>query len=99
MQGELDGVAVSLFDYTYVTGSGKSRHDHHQTVVGLSLPTLTLPPFVLMPENLFHKVVSALGWHDIDFPEAPNFSKRFLLRGAQEHAIRAAFNPGVLELL
>jgi len=35
--------------------------------------------------------------HDIDFPEAPNFSKRFLLRGAQEHAIRAAFNPGVLD--
>jgi len=97
MQGDLDGVAVSLFDYTYVTGSGKSRRDHHQTVVGLSLPTLTLPPFVLMPENIFHKVLSALGWHDIDFAEAPNFSKRFLLRGAQEHAIRAAFNPGVLD--
>jgi hypothetical protein len=96
MQGELDGVTVSLFDYTYVTGSGKSRSDHHQTVVGLSLPALSLPAFVLKPENIFHKVGSAFGFQDIDFPEAPNFSKRFLLRRAQEHAIRAAFKPIVL---
>jgi hypothetical protein len=97
MQGEIDGLTVSIFDYTYVTGSGKTRSEHRQTVVGLSLPALALPPFILRPENLFHKVASALGWHDIDFPEAPSFSKRFLLRGAQEHAIRAAFNPGVLD--
>jgi hypothetical protein len=97
MKGEIDGLTVSLFDYTYVTGSGKSRCEHRQTVVGLSLPTVSLPPFILMPENIFYRIASALGWHDIDFPEAPNFSKRFLLRGAQEHAIRAAFNPGVLD--
>ena len=42
-------------------------------------------------------IVSTPHLHDIDFPEAPNFSKRFLLRGAQEHAIRAAFNPAVLD--
>jgi len=97
MQGDLDGVAVSLFDYTYVTGSGKTSHNHHQTVVGLSLPTLALPAFVLKPENIFHKVGSAFGMQDIDLPEAPDFSKRFLLRGAREHAIRAAFIPGVLD--
>jgi hypothetical protein len=97
MKGEIDGLTVSLFDYTYVTGHRKSRRDHRQTVVGLSLPTLSLPPFLLMPENIVYRIASALGWHDIDFPEAPNFSKRFLLRGAQEHAIRAAFNPGVLD--
>jgi hypothetical protein len=97
MQGEIDRMTVSLFDYTYVTGSGKSRTNHHQTVVGLSLPTLALPAFVLKPENIFHKVGSAFGMQDIDLPEAPDFSKRFLLRGAREHAIRAAFNPGVLD--
>jgi hypothetical protein len=97
MKGEIDGLTVSLFDYTYVTGSGKSRREHRQTVVGLSLPTSSLPPFLLKPENVFYRIASALGWHDIDFPEAPNFSKHFLLRGAQEHAIRAAFNPGVLD--
>jgi hypothetical protein len=96
MQGELGGVAGSLFDYTYVTGSGKTRSEHHQTVVILSLPTLSLPAFVLKPENVLHKVGSAFGMQDIDFPQAPNFSKRFLLRGAQEHAVRAAFKPSVL---
>ena len=96
MQGELDGMTVSLFDYSYATGSGKSRHDYHQTVVGLSLPTLRLPAFVIKPENIFHKIGSAFGMQDIDFPEAPNFSKRFLLRGVREHAIRAAFKPSVL---
>jgi len=96
MQGEMDGVTVSLFDYTYVTGSGKSSQKHRQTVVCLSLPTLALPHFVLRPENVFHKIGGVFGFHDIDFPEAPNFSKRFLLRGAEEHAVRAVFNPGVL---
>jgi hypothetical protein len=99
MQGEMDGMAVSVFDYSYVTGSGKTRRDHRQTVVSLSLPRLALPHFILRPENLFHKVASAFGWHDIDFAEAPNFSKRYLLRGAQEHSVRAAFNPGVLDFL
>ena len=97
MRGELDGVAISLFDYWYSTGGGRFSHVYDQTVVILSLPTLSLPAFVLKPENIFHKAGSAFGMQDIDFPEAPNFSKRFLLRGAREHAIRAAFNRGVLD--
>ena len=97
MQGELDGVAISLFDYWYSTGGGRFSHVYDQTVVILSLPTLSLPAFVLKPENIFHKAGSAFGMQDIDFPEAPNFSKRSLLRGAQAQAIRAAFNPGVLD--
>jgi hypothetical protein len=97
MRGELDGVAISLFDYWYSTGGGRFSHVYDQTVVILSLPTLSLPAFVLKPENIFHKAGSAFGMQDIDFPEAPDFSKRFLLRGAQEHAIRAAFNRDVLD--
>ena len=96
MRGEIDGVAVHLFDYSYVTGHGKSRRTHRQTVVGLSLPTLALPAFELRPENIFHKIGSALGFQDIDFAQAPVFSKRFLLRGAEENAIRATFKPAVL---
>ena len=99
MQGEIDGVTVGLFDYSYVTGSGKSRQTHRQTVVSLSLPSLALPGFSLRPENIFHKIGSALGFQDIDFPQAPVFSKLFLLRGAEENAIRMAFKPAVLNYL
>jgi hypothetical protein len=99
MRGEIDGVAVGLFDYSYVTGHGKSRQTHRQTVVSLSLPSLALPSFNLRPENIFHKIGSALGFQDIDFPQAPNFSKQFLLRGAEESAIRAAFKPAALNWL
>ncbi len=97
MLGELDGVAISLFDYWYNAGSGRFSRVSQQTVAILSLPTLSLPAFVLKPEGLFHKVGSAFGMQDIDFPEAPGFSKQFLLRGARAHAVRAAFNRGVLE--
>ena len=96
MRGEVDGVTVSAFDYSYVTGGGRSRQTHRQTVATMSLPALALPGFELRPENIFHKIGSALGFQDIDFPEAPVFSKAFLLRGAEEAAIRSAFRSGVL---
>ncbi len=99
MRGEMNGVSVTLFDYRYVTGSGKSRSETQQTVVALSCPNLALPGFELRPENIFHKLGSALGFQDIDFPENPAFSSAFLLRGAEEQAVRKVFKPGVLSFL
>jgi hypothetical protein len=99
LRGDLGGVAVCLFDYSYVTGSGKHRTTHRQTVVGLSMPSLSLPGFNLRPENLLHKLGSALGYQDIDFAEVPGFSSRYLLRGTEEGAIRAAFGRQVLSYL
>jgi hypothetical protein len=93
MYGEASGIKAAVFDFVYVTGTGKSRHSHYQTVVYLEPPDLHLPYFSLRPENFIHKL---MGYQDIDFGQRPEFSKWYLLRGQDEPAIRQIFNDRLL---
>ena len=71
-----------------------------QTVIWFRSPQLRLPGFVMRPEDVFHKIGSAFGYQDIDFESnrtAADFSKKYLLRGADEHAIRSLFKDNVLD--
>lgn len=97
MQGEANGVAVSIFGYWYTTGHGKRSHTHSQTVICFHSEQMNLPDFELRPEHLFHKIGSAFGYNDIDFASHPTFSKKYLLRGPNEEAIRDLFEPEKLE--
>lgn len=96
MYGEAQGCKAAVFDYIYVTGSGKSQQTHYQTVVYLEPPNLALPMFALRPENFFNRMLSALGYQDIDFGQRPEFSQQFILRGQDEPAIRQTFEDRVL---
>src|SRR6185369_1361179 len=96
MYGQAQGVKAAVFDYIYVTGSGKSQQTHYQTVVYLEPVNLALPMFSLRPETLFHRMLSAFGYQDIDFGQRPEFSKQYILRGQNELAIRQTFNDRVL---
>ena len=40
IKGESDEVQISIFDYQYTTGSGKSSHTHVQTVAAMQSPAL-----------------------------------------------------------
>lgn len=97
MAGEVEGSGVRVLDYRYTTGSGKHSSTHHQTVVAISTGGALLPDFTLARENFFHKIGQAFGYQDIDFDWFPEFSKKYLLRGADESAIRATFNRRVIE--
>ena len=67
-----------------------------QTVVHIRSPRLSLPPFVLSPEHALHKLGGLLGYHDIDFPESPEFSSKYLLRSKEaEDRVRMVFHPAV----
>ncbi len=94
--GEINGVKAAIFDYRYTVGSGKNSHTYNQSVLYFETPRLQLPMFTLSPENFMHKFISALGYQDIDFATHPVFSKKYLLRGQNEMAIRNAFTPQVL---
>ncbi len=50
----------------------------------------TLPRFRLRPKNLGHRIDRE---PDINFPQDPVFSRRFLLQGYPEEAVRALFHP------
>jgi hypothetical protein len=94
--GQLEGVKAALFDYQYSVGHGKHRSTFNQSVVYFEPPNLNLPFFSLRPERTFHKIISALGYQDIDFGNRPDFSKQYLLRGPDEQAVRNAFSDAVL---
>ncbi len=83
-----------LFDYQYTTGSGKNSSTHRQSVVLVSSPSLRLPEFRLAPEGFFQRVAEFFGSKDIDFEEDAEFSKRYLLQGPVEKAIREFFDAG-----
>jgi hypothetical protein len=98
LRGKAGGLEVAIFDYSYVTGSGKSRHTWRQTVLAFEIDHADLPAFSLRPEMWFHKVGKWFGYKDIDFDSHPGFSKRYLLRsGEREEDVRALFNDRVLE--
>ena len=96
MYGEATGIKAAVFDYVYVTGSGKNRQTHSQSVVYIEPSYLRLPYFSLRPENFLLKIFAALGYQDIDFGQRPVFSKQYILRGQDEPAIRRAFTDHLL---
>lgn len=96
MYGEAGGIKAAVFDYIYVTGYGKHRQTHYQSVVYLEPGNLTVPYFSLRPEGFLHKIFSAFGYQDIDFGQRPEFSRQYILRGQDEPAIRQTFTDGLL---
>lgn len=102
-----DGHLV-VFEYCYTTGAGKSRSTHRQTVAAVridgdrrrrSIRPNGLPRFRLCPEDAFHRLAQVFGYQDIDFDDWPEFSRRWLLRGEDESAIRAFFDGRRIEAL
>ncbi len=58
--------------------------------------SFALPRFKLVPKNLSHRIDRE---PDINFPESPVFSRRFLLQGEPEDRVRALFSPRLREYL
>jgi hypothetical protein len=97
MHGQVNGIEATLFDYSYATGSGKSTRRHHQTVVCLRASDLSLPKFALRPQSFFDSVGKLFGHQDINFDAHPGFSRKYLLRGQDEPAIRGVFGARLLD--
>lgn len=97
ISGQTQSVVLSVFDYSYITGSGKNKHTHKHSVVAFDSPQLDLPEFDLIPENLFHKLASKFGYQDIDFDGYPTFNRKYLLRGPDESAVRELFTEDVVQ--
>jgi hypothetical protein len=90
VHGHRDGVDLELFEYRHATGHGRGRQLFVHTVVGIPAAR-PLPVLALHPERLGDRLAALVGAQDIDFPEQPEFSKRYRLTSPQEAALRAAF--------
>jgi hypothetical protein len=97
LRGQASGLEVTVFDYSYVTGSGKSRHTWSQTVITFEFAEPNLPKFSLRPESVWDKIGEWFGYRDIDFDSHPRFSKSYVLRSEDDEGVRQYFAPHVLE--
>ena len=53
----------------------------------------SLPDLQMAPENPLYKVAEMFGYQDIDIDSSPEFSRRYVVKGTDEAAIRAALYP------
>lgn len=98
MSGVRGDYTFCLFDYYYVSGSGKNRTEGTDTICVVQKENLRMPQFFVRSERLlFDSVGKLLGNQDINFEEDHKFSCRFILRGKDEIAVREFFDSRVRE--
>lgn len=97
LYGPRNGIDWELFDYRYVTGSGKSRQTYHVGVAAAKVG-LAFPAMQIRPEGLFDKLAAAVGFDDIDF-ESEEFSRRYYVKSANRKLAYDLLHPQMLEYL
>ena len=95
--GGTDEVRLWIFDYRFITGHGKHRRVHGQTVIAMESALLSVPEFRMRPERMFDRVGQMLGLQDIDFEEHLQFSQQFVLQSEMAEATREFFDDGLLD--
>ena len=96
---QVDSLGVVFGDYRYTVGHGKTTNVWHQTIILFHSPTFESPRFEIKPEGWFSRIGEMLGAQDIDFTEAAQFSKKYVLKSDDEAAVRDFLRPDILELL
>lgn len=99
LTGQVSSHPVTVFEYRWVTGGGKSSHRHSLHAILWDAPGGRFPTFTLTPENLLTRLAAAFGGQDIDFDDSPEFSKAYRLRGVDEAAIRAFLTPDLRQVM
>lgn len=97
LRAEAEGVGMTVFDYQFTTGGGKSQHTHHMTILLVEAHSLHLPPLTVRPENFFDSIAGVLGFRDIDFEAHPEFSRGFVLKSPDEEVTRQLFNEELVQ--
>ncbi len=93
------GVKWEFCDLIFNEGVLTAREVYHCSILLIHLP-FDIPEFVLEKEGFFDRITQRLHLQeDLNFNEFKHFSDQFLLRGGDETAIRAFFEPALIEFL
>ncbi|MEQ8909895.1 MAG: SulP family inorganic anion transporter [Vicingaceae bacterium] len=94
-KGEYQNRRLKLMDVEFYEGELVSREKHKQTVMLFELKQ-EFPAFRLDKERVLDRLADIAGFHDINFENHKDFSRRFTLRGDDEQQIRAFFNDDLI---
>lgn len=95
LAGSTETTDVMIFDWQYITGSGKSSQTHVITVVAIRSAELKLPLWLCRPESVLDWMGLTFDGRDIDFEDQPIFSKKYHLHGNNEARLRRLFDSEV----
>jgi hypothetical protein len=96
LECEFEGNELLLFDYEYKTGSGKNRRTH--SLSGLMIKTPVYGSMLtLRSENFFDRIVSFMGFDDINF-ESEEFNRAFRVHCPDKKFAYDIFHTGMMEL-
>jgi len=90
--GTISGRRVVLLDWVRETGRGRHRKTHVTTVAAFNAGAL--PQFELQKKTLL-----TFGERHVVFQDDPAFSKKLLVSGSDEDAVRQLFNPQLRDFL
>jgi hypothetical protein len=96
MSGRVGDDEVKVLDFQYTTGGGQHQQTVVQSIVLFPHGARGLPDLQFSPESVVHRIGQVFGYQDIDFESNAEFSRRYLVRGPDETAIRAALYPDTL---
>jgi len=99
MTSSQNGLKINIFDYTYFIGGGKDTRVYRQTVGAFSKAGVHLPYFELRPAGFIDEIWDTLGHKNIHFEADPEFSRRYVLRGALDDKVIAFFTPSLRSFL
>jgi len=98
----VSNVNWEIADIIFDEGALLSLEAYHTTVQVIRLP-VKIPKFTIEKEGLFDKMFDRVrafaGYRDIDFTLHTNFSRKFLVMGEDEQAIRDFFNEDIINFL
>jgi hypothetical protein len=97
VHGRRDGIDWSLFDYKFVTGSGKNQQTHHYGIV-LAEIDVVLSQMRIRPEGFFDKLAAVVGFDDINF-ESEEFSRKFYVTATDRKFAYDLIHPKMMEYL
>ncbi len=87
--------SVSLFDITFSEGVFIAKESVQTTFLRIKLKS-SIPVFSFDREMLLEKLSNLAGFHDIDFPKHPTFSKDFYVRGNRPSEVQEFFTDELI---
>jgi len=94
LAGKYKDVDVMIFNYQYEELSGDDEDHYFRTVVVFADPHRDIPEFQMQSKSWGDRLFGLLDDNnEIEFPEDPEFSKRYYLLGTNQQAVRDLFGP------
>lgn len=97
IEGKCLGRQLLLFDYSYVTGSGKSKTVHSLSAVMIETPVFGCG-LTVRPENFFDRLAAFVGFEDINF-EYEEFNRAFQVKCNDKKLAYDVFHNDMMEFL